>query len=161
MNQLWKSSKYLLLLSLRLFAFATCLLLFVYFMLDIYEKFAAKMTNIGVQTHTQKEDTKPSPCITVCLWQAFKRQDLFYSKTLYYQQTFEKEDIFADVENATVFNASLFSLEEILTTQMGRCYMVCHLQPLKRNVAFYLSFRKTKDIKGTFCFWFRLGWFSF
>ncbi len=134
--------------SLRIFAMTTCLLLFIYLMLDIFEKFSAKMTNVGVQTRSQKEDTKFLSCITACPWPAFKHHGLFYDKKLYYQETFEKEEIFADVENASVFNKSLFSIEEIQSIQMGRCYTVCHLQPVKRYVEFYLSFRKSNDIKG-------------
>jgi Amiloride-sensitive sodium channel len=135
---------------LQLIIIATCFVLFICQMYDIYEKYAQKMTTVGIRTYSQEEKTKLLPCITVCPWQAFKKQGFFYNKALLMQEGFEKNEIFVGVKDDLAFNATEYSIEEIQSIYFGRCYMVCPVRPSRRNSGLYLFFHKSRDLKGLF-----------
>lgn len=133
---------------LRLVSLAACVIVFVYLMMDIYDKFAIKLTNIGIRAWPHDQPTKKMPCITACPWEAFKKRGLFYNRKLLDEETFEKEDIFLHTEGYQVFNPRLFSIEEIRSIHFGRCFMVCPLNQFKRNDDCSFMFKYGRSIKG-------------
>ena len=133
---------------LRLLSMIACVIVFVYLMVDIYEKFAIKLTNIGIRTWPHNHDSKDMPCITACPWEAFKHRGLFYNRKLLDEGTFDKEDIFLNQEEYPIFNRSLFSIEEIRSIHFGRCFMVCSTKPFKRNEDFSLMLQYNRSLKG-------------
>ena len=104
---------------LQLLVITTCFVLFICQMYDIYEKYAQKMTTVGIRTYSQEEETKLLPCITVCPWQAFKKQGFFYNRTILMQETFGKGEIFVDVKGYSHFDKSKYSIEEIQSVYFG------------------------------------------
>ncbi len=138
---------------LQLLVITTCLALFICQMYDIYEKYAQKMTTVGIRTYSQDEETKFLPCLTVCPWQTFKTRGFYYNRKTLVQETFEKEEIFADIKGFSVFNKSEYSLEEIQSVFLGRCYTVCPVRPSRRNYGFYIFLKNSMDLKGStfFC----------
>ncbi len=133
---------------LQLIIITTCFVLFICQMYDIYEKYAQKMTTVGICTYSQEKETKLLPCITVCPWQAFKKQGFFYNHTLLMQESFEMNEIFVDVNNYSVLNSTKHCIEEIQSVYFGRCYMVCPVHPSRRNSGLHFIFNNSRDLKG-------------
>ena len=132
----------------RLLAHTACLGLFVYLTMDIYSKFKQELTSVGIRSQAQYQTTKELPCITVCPWEAFKRQGLFYNKEVLDQATLEKEAIFFHNNVYQMFNESIYSIKEIRSVIYGRCFRVCYMVPVGKNEEFYVMFNKDKEMKG-------------
>lgn len=134
---------------LRIIAHSACLLLFVCFMVDIYDKFSEKLTNVGIRSQSQFQTlVKELPCVTACPWKPFKRQGLFYNRRMLDQETLEKEEIFLENDLSHIFNRSLFSIDEIRSVIFGRCYRVCHLKPVEKNYEMHVMFKEENEMKG-------------
>jgi len=141
-------------LLLQLVSVIICIALFILLMLDSYEKYTKKMTNIGVGSEIlNKEQTYP-PCITICPIDAFRKRGFFYRKDEFQKQTFKKEEIFhtrdySEASEAIVFNESIFSIEEIQSVFLGRCFVVCQKVLLSEySMSYFVIFKRSMDIKG-------------
>ena len=120
-------------------------------MVDIYEKFSEKLTNVGIRSHSQfRTLLKELPCITACPWKPFKRQGLFYTRQMLNQETLGEEEILFESDLSQIFNQSLFSIDEIRSVIFGRCYRVCYLKPVEKNYEFQVMFREENEIKGMY-----------
>ena len=92
--------------------------------------------------------SKNHPKKRKCPWSAFKNPGLHYSTEIFKKSTFEKEEIFMNITDLSPFNESLYEIEEIKSVFMGRCYMVCPLQPQKKLTLDYLALKNDKEIEG-------------
>ena len=136
--------------------------MFVYLMMDVWDKFNNKMTNMGVRftgedvkEKGENTEEKPLPCLTACPWSPFRKRGFYFKQDDFIKQTYEKEEIFFDIPFVDLYNKSLFSIEEIPSIFQGRCYMVCHLKPLPIMIPFNIFFQKYMDIKSK-AFWYKL-----
>ena len=140
--------------GLKWLAIIFCFILFVLLMLDSYKKFTNKLTNVGVRTEPMDKSKKIPPCITVCAFEAFRTTGFFYREADFIRETFKKEDIILDGNKydfvgVSIFNDSIFSIKEIRSLFLGRCYTICQKVTLKENPLMYvIVFNKTKDLKG-------------
>ena len=140
-------------LLLQIASTVSCFGLFFLLMIDTYEKFANKRTTITIGMKPFNFDRKYPPCITICALDGFKNGGLFYKDSEYLKETFNKEELlqnFLGNSNYTVYNETAFSIEEIQTVFLGRCYTIC--QKVEMNQLFYylLFLNKTRDIKGRY-----------
>ena len=125
-----------------------CIVFFTALLVDTVKKYNQKMTNIGIIIEESSKEEKMLPCVTACPWSAFKNPGLHYSTEIFKKSTFDKEEIFMNITDLSPFNESLYEIEEIKSVFMGRCYMVCPLQPQKKLTLDYLALKNDKEIKG-------------
>ena len=147
MASIKKISKYFV-TFLQIILITTCFCLFISQTNEIYEKFAKKMTTIGIRTYSENKETKLLPCITACPWQAFKRRGFYYNRKTLVQETFEKDEIFDDFKGCSGVDTSEYSVEEIHSIFLGRCYMVCPVSPSGINSGLHITFKNSMDLKG-------------
>ena len=131
----------------KYFAIIICSALFLYMMIDVWDKYDKKMTSMGTRFKEENNQEKHLPCITVCPWNAFRKRGLYFKRADYISQTFEKEEIFYNDSGVDLYNESLYYVEEIHSIFLGRCYMACHLKPLPRKTFFFFYLRKYRDYK--------------
>ena len=112
-------------IALKFFSFLICSVFFIILILDVWEKFTKKMTNMGVRFNDDKLVEKNFPCITVCPWNSFKTHGFHYGNDSFYKQTYDKDEILyiRNVSNPT--DTSSYYIEELKGVLIGRCYMVC------------------------------------
>jgi len=131
-----------------------CIALFILLMLDSFNKFTNKMTNIGVRTEPFNMDKKFPPCITVCPLDAFRKRGFFFKQAEFYQQTFNREEIFINgkifgISENSILDESVNSIQEIQSVFLGRCYTVCKKALLREHLnAYFTIFNRSVDIKG-------------
>ena len=147
MASIKKISKYFV-TFLQIVVITTCFVLFICQMNEIYEKFAKKMTTVGIRTYSQDEETKFLPCVTVCPWQPFKRYGFLYNRKSLAQETFGQDEILDDFKGCPDFNKHEYSIEEIQSIHLGRCYMVCPVRPSGKNSKLYIILKNSMDLKG-------------
>ena len=139
----------------KYFAIIICSALFLYMMIDVWDKYDNKMTSMGIRFKGENIKEKQLPCITACPWNAFRKRGFFFEQDDFIKQTYKREEIFFDVPFVELYNISLFSIKEIHSIFQGRCYMVCHLKPLPIMIPFNIFFQKYMDIKSK-AFWYKL-----
>jgi hypothetical protein len=60
------------------------------------------------------------------------------------EQTFNASEIFLEDAILNAYDSSLYSIEEIRSLALGRCYMICS----KETDRIAIEIRKERDIKG-------------
>ncbi len=115
-------------LAQKIFTFAIyigCLYLFVYLMKDIWEKFNAKRTTIGVRYRGKESELLP--CFTVQSFSAFKSKGFYYTEEDIKKNSLKAEDIFESktLQNITK-NSSLYKLTEFYSIYFGTCFTICY-----------------------------------
>lgn len=63
------------------------------------------------------------------------------------RDTYDKEEIFFDHAEIGIFNTSVYDIEEIKSTVIGRCFMVCSILPLRKDSWVVLPLRKQHKYK--------------
>ena len=126
---------------LKLACVLVCLVLFCLLMVDIFDKFSKKMTNIGVIVEESDKDEKDLPCLTLCPWKAFRNRGFHFKSEDFYKNVFNQSEIFFNL------NDSLYTVEEIHNIFLGRCFMVCFREPIKKMFSHYIMLRQ-QDLKG-------------
>ena len=138
-----KAEKILIYISI-----CVCVVLFFLLMMETTDKFAQRMTTVGVNIKESSLAEKMLPCITVCPWMAFKSFRFYYTSGNFTQNTYEKEEVFLNATKYTAFDESKYALEEIRSIFLGRCYTIWPLKPKKRTIMSYLALKNTRDYKG-------------
>ena len=116
---------------LKLACVLVCIVLFCLLMADIFDKFSQKMTSIGIIIEEFDKDAKDLPCFTLCPWKAFRNPGLHFEFEDFQRNIFNQSEIFSDVE-IYFADKSLYIVEEINNFFLGRCFMVCYQQPIKK-----------------------------
>jgi hypothetical protein len=106
------------------------------------------MTTIGIRTYSENKETKLLPCLTACPWQAFKKSGFYYNRKSLVQETYGKDEIFDDFKGCSDVDSSEYSIEEIHSIFLGRCYMVCPVSPSGINSGLNIIFKNSMDLKG-------------
>jgi len=89
------------------------------------------------------------PCLTACPWEAYKKNGLQFTKATYIENTFELGEILVlKGMNYDLTNKSAFYIEELRSVALGRCYMICPLNPTKRSEPVLIKIRKDRDLTG-------------
>ena len=127
-----------------------CFVLFCVLMKETIDKFTKRMTSIGVNIQESSVSEKMLPCITVCPWMAFKSLGFHYSSANFNQNTFEKDEVFLNATNISVFDESKYAVEEIRRIFLGRCYTILPLKPKKKRDASILTLKNGRDYKGNY-----------
>ena len=92
---------------------------------------------------------KVLPCITACPWESFKRRGFYFNSSKFMKETFDLEEVFILKGFGYDYtNGSLYSFDEIKSMYLGRCYMSCHLKPVKKRAQVFFAVRKERDING-------------
>jgi len=130
----------------KYFSIIICCALFFYMMKDVWDKFNNQMTSMGVRFRGENIKEKHLPCVTACPWSAFRERGFYFKKDEFSKQTYKKDDIFFNASIAALYNLSLFSVEEINSIFLGRCYMACHLNPVPKKIPSNIFFWKQRDI---------------
>ena len=125
-----------------------CFVLFCVLMKETIDKFTKRMTSIGVNIQESYVSEKLLPCITICPWMAFKSFGFHYSSGNFSQNTFEKDEVFLNATNYSVFDESQYTLEEIRSIFLGRCYTIWPLKPKKKKDPSILALKNDRDYKG-------------
>ncbi len=76
----------------------------------------------------------------------YKKRGFHYSTEQFLENTFELNDIFHSKSIAKLRNSSLYSLNEVWSTYLGRCYTVCYL-PMVKYLIYDLFLKQTFDLK--------------
>ncbi len=76
----------------------------------------------------------------------YKRRGFYYSTKEFLENTFELEDIFHNKSIPELRNASLYSLTEVWSVYLGRCYTICYLPKVKYLIN-KLFLKQTLDLK--------------
>jgi len=66
-----------LLISIKSVVILVCIVLFLFLMKDVWNKFKTKLTSTGVQFRTENIVKKRLPLLTICPWPRFKKQGFF------------------------------------------------------------------------------------
>ena len=117
-----------------------CFVLFFVLMKETIDKFTKRMTSIGVNIQESYVSEKLLPCITICPWMAFKSFGFHYSSGNFSQNTFEKDEVFLNATNYSVFDESQYTLEEIRS--------IWPLKPKKKKDPSILALKNDRDYKG-------------
>ena len=141
----------------KIFSFLLCFGLFLFLMLDVWQKYYDGMTNIGSRFDDQDEGKKSLPCVTFCPYSSFKKKGLFFKHEDFIQQTYEKEELFYNFHKSKLANKSLYQIEEVRGVFNGRCYMACYLPLVDVKEQVFIPLLKQHDIVGKIIF---LGVFS-
>ena len=136
--------------TFKTFKFAISLLccgLFIYFSLDVWNKFSHQFTTTGIRFVDQELSAKQLPCITLCPWAAFKKKAFNYNITNFIANTFDQDEL---ILNSSLWNSDvqLLQVETLNSIYFGRCYMICLSK--KMTTIDFLSFDllKTTDFTG-------------
>ena len=70
------------------------------------------------------EEKKLLPPITVCPLTAFKAKGTFFNMETVLNNTFEMEQVFSPNTIKMLKNESLYSVKEVHSVLLGRCFMV-------------------------------------
>ena len=89
------------------------------------------------------------PCLTFCPWKVFKNRGFFYRLGDFINQTFDCKDIFLNENFCNLNSQTKVHVEEIKSIFLGRCYMVCHLEPQQKKKPVYILIKKNQDVTGT------------
>jgi hypothetical protein len=81
---------------LKASVFLVCLILFVLLMLETWDDFTKEMTTIGVRLIKDPKIGPFLPCITFCVWSAYKNHGFFYKQQNYDDNTFNFSEIFME-----------------------------------------------------------------
>lgn len=141
---------------LKMASTVSCCGLFLLLMFDSYDKFANKRTTIGIGIKPFDLDKKQPPCLTICATEAYRKPGLFFKASDYIEQTFDRSDFFLDnfmdgFEASSIYNESMYSIEEGQSVYLGRCYTVCQKLAVSKNQnGYFIGLRKTRDVKGWF-----------
>jgi hypothetical protein len=76
----------------------------------------------------------------------YKKRGFHYSTKQFLENTFKLEDIFHSKSIAELRNSSLYSLKEVWSIYLGRCYTVCDL-PIVKYLIYDLLLKQTFDLK--------------
>ena len=113
-------------------------------MLDVWDKFSKKITSTGVIKQEKNVLEKPLPCLTICPWKAFRVRGFHFTNQTYYDQTYNlSELVFQD----TLAN---FSVQEINSVFLGRCFMFCYQQNVSGIGKASINLRKQMDLLGIY-----------
>ena len=129
---------------LRLASLFLCIALFCLLMSDIYFKYSNKLTSVGVIIEEYEQDEKDLPCLTLCPWKVFKKRGFHFKFDDFYQNVFEKAEIFAEQPGKSFFSTSFCAL--LLIWQFFQniaAFVACciaRLYKLKRHLIFLLYF---------------------
>ena len=106
------------------------------------------MTSVGVRFQDEQLSEKMPPCLTACPVNAFKSPGFYFMNETFYNQTYNKEEIFYETKKHNLSMTSGFTIEEVKGISVGRCYMVCPSKKLPRKDGTFFNFWKLRDIKG-------------
>ena len=104
--------------------------------------------SIGTLFTGEDIEVKILPCLTVCPWKAFKSKGFFYQTSEFLDQTFECKEVFLNESFCDQKSNNEFHVEEIKSVYLGRCYMTCSNEPVRKKKLVSLSVRKNQDITG-------------
>lgn len=76
------------------------------------------------------------------------QRGFFYTEEDFLRNTFAREEIFYDSPLFDIFNQSLFVIEEVKSSYLGRCYMVCALEEKFEAQSADIPFKRTVDLTG-------------
>ena len=133
----WKTFKF----TIALF----CGGFFVYFSLDVWDKFSHKFTATGVRFVDQELPTKQLPCITVCPWEAFRKKGFHYNMDEFMLYTFDEYDLFL---NKSIGGSDFHQMETLNSIFYGRCFMTCSTNEMKTNKYLNFAFKRLTDLTG-------------
>ena len=133
---------------LKVFSFLICFGLFLFLMVEVWQKYYDGMTNMGSRFDDQEGAKKNLPCITFCPFSAFKKRGLFFKHDDFVLQTYEKEELFYNFNESNLSNKSLYLVEEVRGIFIGRCYMVCYLPLVDVKEQIFIQLVKQQDIVG-------------
>ena len=143
----------LLLRLLEYLSYLICFALFIVLMLDVWDKFSKKLTNMGVAFQENDVQDKELPCVTICPWPAFRSRNFSFTSETFLKQTFNLEDIIRISAMTQLNNASLFYTEEIRSVNLGRCYLIRYLKRLSSTERISITVQKQMDLIGGTQFW--------
>ena len=83
-----------------------------------------------------------------CLLFYNRKPGFYYNETEYLKQTFNFNDIFLEHPIMNVSNPSRYSIEELRSPLLGRCYTIC--RATKQSKEMFIPMRRDNDIKGIF-----------
>ena len=90
----WNRSNFLF-VSLKVVVSATCTIIFMLLMKDVWSKYQKNITSIG--TRFTIEDPQHSlPYLTICPMPGFRQKGFYYTRESFKNNTFNLEDIFDD-----------------------------------------------------------------
>ena len=131
---------------LTVLIYFTCTILFIYLMLDVWEKFQKKITSIGVGNQEDDVHEKALPCLSICPWRVFRNRGFHYTNDTYYNQTYNLSEIVFENE------LSYFEKQEIKSFVLGRCHMLCYQKKLPEINRTIITLRKAMDLMGKQCY---------
>ena len=126
-----------------------CTVLFFLLMADVWAKYTSRFTSIGVRFEPQNKLKKTLPCATACPSKGFRTRGFFYKEEDFLRNTFNRDDIFYDAPSFGIFNRSAFLIEEVKSSYLGRCYMVCALEEKFEAESAIIPLRRMTDLTGT------------
>ena len=139
-------------LLLRLFestSYLVCFVLFIVLMLDVWDKFSKKMTNMGVVFQEKDVELKELPCLTICPWPAFRERNFSFSTETFKDRTFNQNEILWESLMPNFSDPSLYQIEEIKSVNLGRCYLVRYLKKLSSTTdKVFVTVQKQMDLTG-------------
>ena len=86
----------------------------------------------------------------------FRRKGFFYKNVDFKGETFEQDEVLVreailNFFNISIFGAAMFSIREMRSIFLGRCYTVCQRVTIKENpLLYFLHFKNSGDMKGKF-----------
>lgn len=133
---------------LKLLSFLLCMALFWLLMADIFDKFVSRLTNIGITVTGSDTREKLLPCFTVCPGNVFKTPGFYFKEKDFIENSFSADELFCDDKYISVFNKTIYVIEELKTLFSGRCFMVCVPAAQVQKEPLIVAMRKMTDIKG-------------
>ena len=118
----------------RLFKLLTCLC----YVLNYF--------SMGTTFNEGNSEIKKLPCLTACPFEAFKKQGFHYKEADFLKWTYELDDVF--IFYSDYQESSKFYIKEVRSVFLGRCYMLCNLEPVGKLQRYYIYMRKERDMTG-------------
>ena len=137
-------------LAFKTFKFTISLLccgLFIYFSLDVWNKFSHQFTTTGIRFVDQGLSAKQLPCITLCPWAAFKKKSFNYNINNFIANTFDQDELIL-ASSLWDSDVQLLKVETLNSIFLGRCYMMCFSKTMATTDTIIFNLLKTTDFTG-------------
>jgi hypothetical protein len=113
---------------IKLAAFIVLTYMFVNMFSDDLQKFRNKITTTGTNIRPHPSKEKKLPCITVCAMSGFRNRGFYYLNQDYIENTYDIGDFFINQTLLEIKNSSKYSLTEVRSMFLGRCYKICDVE---------------------------------
>ena len=103
--------------------YRSCLVRILFlFLPPLYDFF--RLSSTAVQTYLADGEKKLLPALTVCPLTSYKAKGKYFYMENVLNNTFEKEEVFSPLTLKMLKNESEFSVKEVYSLMLGRCFTV-------------------------------------